>query len=59
MALAAIRAMVRDVLEAIIGVGTLTHPKEFAEALDAGARFGVSPGLTAINLRGFQRPVGL
>ncbi|MES2324391.1 MAG: bifunctional 4-hydroxy-2-oxoglutarate aldolase/2-dehydro-3-deoxy-phosphogluconate aldolase [Pseudomonadota bacterium] len=32
---------------AIVGVGTLTQPEEFAAARDAGAVFGVSPGLTA------------
>src|SRR5471032_472747 len=31
---------------AIVGVGTLTQPEEFAAARDAGALFGVSPGLT-------------
>lgn len=41
-----IRAIAREVPDAIIGVGTLTRPEEFAKALDAGARFGVSPGLT-------------
>ncbi len=45
-ALAAIRAMAREVPEAIVGVGTLTRPEDFTEARDAGARFGVSPGLT-------------
>ena len=44
--LAAIRAMA-DVPGAIVGVGTLTDPAEFAAARDAGAVFGVSPGLTA------------
>ncbi|MEO5932031.1 MAG: bifunctional 4-hydroxy-2-oxoglutarate aldolase/2-dehydro-3-deoxy-phosphogluconate aldolase [Duganella sp.] len=44
--LAAIRAM-SEVEGAIVGVGTLTHPEEFAAARDAGAVFGVSPGLTA------------
>jgi len=43
--LAAIRAMA-EVPGAIVGVGTLTRPEEFAAARDAGARFGVSPGLT-------------
>jgi len=33
---------------AIVGVGTLTQPYEFAAARDAGAVFGVSPGLTSI-----------
>ena len=44
--LPAIRAMAEQVPGAIIGVGTLTHPDEFAAARDAGAVFGVSPGLT-------------
>jgi 2-dehydro-3-deoxyphosphogluconate aldolase/(4S)-4-hydroxy-2-oxoglutarate aldolase len=43
--LAAIRAMA-DVPGAIVGVGTLTQAAEFAAARDAGAVFGVSPGLT-------------
>lgn len=46
VALAAIRAMADEVAEAIVGVGTLTRPEEFARARDVGARFGVSPGLT-------------
>ncbi len=46
VALAAIRAIAREVPEAILGVGTLTRPEEFAEAMEVGARFGVSPGLT-------------
>jgi 2-dehydro-3-deoxyphosphogluconate aldolase/(4S)-4-hydroxy-2-oxoglutarate aldolase len=45
--LAAIRAMAEQVPEAIVGVGTLTQAAEFAAARDAGAVFGVSPGLTA------------
>jgi 2-dehydro-3-deoxyphosphogluconate aldolase/(4S)-4-hydroxy-2-oxoglutarate aldolase len=43
--LAAIRAMAA-VPGAIVGVGTLTQADEFAAARDAGAVFGVSPGLT-------------
>jgi len=42
----AIRAIARDVPDAIVGVGTLTQPDELAAARDAGAVFGVSPGLT-------------
>jgi 2-dehydro-3-deoxyphosphogluconate aldolase/(4S)-4-hydroxy-2-oxoglutarate aldolase len=42
----AIRAM-SSVEGAIVGVGTLTQPDEFAAAREAGAVFGVSPGLTA------------
>jgi len=44
--LPAIRAMAEAVPDAIVGVGTLTQPHEFAAARDAGAVFGVSPGLT-------------
>jgi 2-dehydro-3-deoxyphosphogluconate aldolase/(4S)-4-hydroxy-2-oxoglutarate aldolase len=45
--LPAIRAISEAVPEAIVGVGTLTSPEEFTAARDAGAVFGVSPGLTA------------
>ncbi|KIF80939.1 bifunctional 4-hydroxy-2-oxoglutarate aldolase/2-dehydro-3-deoxy-phosphogluconate aldolase [Noviherbaspirillum autotrophicum] len=44
--LPAIRAMTEQVPGAIVGVGTLTRPEEFVAARDAGAVFGVSPGLT-------------
>ncbi|HTH44827.1 MAG TPA: bifunctional 4-hydroxy-2-oxoglutarate aldolase/2-dehydro-3-deoxy-phosphogluconate aldolase [Oxalicibacterium sp.] len=44
--LAAITAISEQVPDAIVGVGTLTLPEEFAAARDAGAVFGVSPGLT-------------
>jgi len=43
--LQAIRDM-SSVEGAIVGVGTLTQPHEFDAARDAGAVFGVSPGLT-------------
>ena len=45
-ALEAIRLIAREVPDAIVGVGTLTRPQDFKDALDAGAQFGVSPGLT-------------
>ena len=44
--LPAIRAIAEQVPDAIVGVGTLTQPQEFAASRDAGAVFGVSPGLT-------------
>ena len=44
--LAAIRAIAEQVPDAIVGVGTLTRAEDFAAARDAGAVFGVSPGLT-------------
>lgn len=45
--LQAIEQMRRRVPEAIVGVGTLTSAAQIAAARDAGAQFGVSPGLTA------------
>jgi 2-dehydro-3-deoxyphosphogluconate aldolase/(4S)-4-hydroxy-2-oxoglutarate aldolase len=47
VALAAIEAMRRAVPEAVVGVGTLTRAEDFAAAANAGAQFGVSPGLTS------------
>lgn len=44
--LAAISAMRRAVPEAVVGVGTLSSPEQFSAVTDAGAQFGVSPGLT-------------
>ena len=45
-ALAAITAMRKAVPGALVGVGTLSRPEQFAQADAAGAQFGVSPGLT-------------
>ena len=47
VALRAIEAIARAVPDAIVGVGTITRPQDVADALSAGAVFGVSPGLTA------------
>jgi 2-dehydro-3-deoxyphosphogluconate aldolase / (4S)-4-hydroxy-2-oxoglutarate aldolase len=44
--LPAIRAIAQEVPDAILGVGTLTQPEELRAAREAGAVFGVSPGLT-------------
>lgn len=60
VALAAIEAMRRAVPEAIVGVGTLTRPVDFAGAGRAGAQFGVTPGLTpelAAAARGARFPL--
>lgn len=46
VALDAIRAITREVGDAIVGVGTISRAEHFQQAVDAGARFGVSPGLT-------------
>src|SRR5688500_4164564 len=45
VALDAIRAMAK-VPSAIVGAGTVLNEAQLAQALDAGARFIVSPGLT-------------
>ncbi len=39
-------AIVKDVPEAIVGVGTVLNPGDLATARDLGARFIVSPGAT-------------
>ncbi len=46
VALDAIRLIGREVPEAIVGVGTVRSPGQLEAAVDAGARFAVSPGLT-------------
>jgi 2-dehydro-3-deoxyphosphogluconate aldolase / (4S)-4-hydroxy-2-oxoglutarate aldolase len=46
VALAAIERVCAEVEGAVVGAGTLTRPEEFAAVQRAGARFGVSPGLT-------------
>ena len=46
VALKAIERMAHSVSDAIVGVGTITRPDQFQQAIDAGARFAVSPGLT-------------
>jgi len=46
VALDAIRAIASEVEGVLVGVGTITRPEDFALAAAAGARFGVSPGLT-------------
>lgn len=43
----AIRLIADNVPGAIVGAGTITQPRHFADALKAGAVFGVSPGTTA------------
>lgn len=46
-AVAAARAMIAQVPEAMIGLGTVTRRDHIAAALDIGARFLVSPGFSA------------
>ena len=47
VALAAIEAIARAVPAAIVGAGTVRHAADARAAVDAGARFAVSPGYTA------------
>ena len=42
----AIRAIASEVSDAIVGVGTISDPADFERSIEAGACFGVSPGLT-------------
>ena len=44
--LAAISAIKQSVPEAIVGAGTVCNAEDFQKAIDAGAQFIVSPGLT-------------
>lgn len=46
VALQAVARIGREVAGAIVGVGTIIRAEDFAAASAAGARFGVSPGLT-------------
>ncbi len=46
-ALDAIRAMADAAPDAVVGAGTLRTPADVRAAVAAGARFGVSPGLSA------------
>lgn len=45
--LPSIEAIRKAVPEAVVGVGTLTKAADFVQSDNAGAQFGVSPGLTA------------
>lgn len=45
-AIDAIRAIAKEVPEAIIGAGTVLNPEQLAEVTAAGAQFAISPGLT-------------
>lgn len=50
IAMDAVAAIVKDLPNAVVGVGTLTRPEQFSEAAEAGAQFAVSPGLTQVML---------
>ncbi len=44
--MASVKAIADALPDAIVGVGTVTRPEQFAEAKAAGAVFAVTPGLT-------------
>lgn len=45
-ALDAIRAIAKEVPEAIVGAGTVLNPQQLADVAAAGGQFAISPGLT-------------
>lgn len=47
VAIDAAKAIIAEVPEAIVGIGTVLSPKDLAGAQALGARFAVSPGATA------------
>lgn len=47
VAVEALAAIAREVPGAIVGAGTVLDERQLRQAIDAGARFGVSPGCTA------------
>jgi 2-dehydro-3-deoxyphosphogluconate aldolase / (4S)-4-hydroxy-2-oxoglutarate aldolase len=51
VALEAARAMIAEVPEAIIGIGTILNAADLSQAERLGARFGISPGATPELLR--------
>ena len=46
-ALEAVRAIIAEVEDIIVGVGTVVKPLDVTHAIDAGADFLVSPGTPA------------
>jgi 2-dehydro-3-deoxyphosphogluconate aldolase/(4S)-4-hydroxy-2-oxoglutarate aldolase len=50
--LESIRRIAAEVKDAIVGVGTISRPEDFTQAAAAGAKFGVSPGLTPALIEG-------
>jgi 2-dehydro-3-deoxyphosphogluconate aldolase / (4S)-4-hydroxy-2-oxoglutarate aldolase len=46
VAIEAAKAMMAEVPEAIVGIGTILNPADLARAEALGAKFGISPGLT-------------
>ena len=51
VALPAAKAIMADVPEAVVGIGTILNADDLARAQDIGAQFGISPGATPELLR--------
>ncbi|WP_329339796.1 bifunctional 4-hydroxy-2-oxoglutarate aldolase/2-dehydro-3-deoxy-phosphogluconate aldolase [Streptomyces sp. NBC_00663] len=54
VALDAVRAIAREVPEAVVGTGTVVTPEQVTESVAAGARFLVSPGWTDVLLEAMR-----
>ena len=46
VAIEAAKAIVAEVPEAVVGIGTILNPNDLARAQALGAKFGISPGVT-------------
>jgi len=46
VAIEAAKAIIAEVPEAIVGIGTILNPNDLARAQALGAKFGISPGVT-------------
>lgn len=55
VALAAVKAIARDVKECIIGVGSIRSSQQMIAAREAGGHFGVSPGTSPKLLRALEK----
>lgn len=55
VALDCIRAIAKEVPDAIVGAGTILNAEQLQQAADAGAVFAISPGLTANLLASAQK----
>src|SRR5690554_2822301 len=60
VALDAIRLLREKMPDATVGVGTVTTPEELQQAIDVGAQFAISPGITTALLEaGRAAPIPL
>lgn len=55
----AIRRISKELPEMLVGAGTILTPEQAGEALDAGARFGLAPGLNPTVVERFRATGGI